>query len=181
MSVFNSTPPKIKHYQFITWLKENYSFLNKKKLSLLKLNSERDKNYLILINNKPLFVVKISNALESKKLLKMQDYVLFFLNKNKQIKDFIPKKIHSPINSYVDSLGRPSYVRILSYIKGNVFAKSKHSSELEVSLGTFLGHLSKSLQNLGHESAFRKFEWEPSSIDWIVDHINLFKKNTPFN
>ena len=69
MSVFNSTPPKIKHYQFIAWLKENYSFFKKKKLLLKQLNSERDKNYLILINKKPLFVVKISNFLESKKLL----------------------------------------------------------------------------------------------------------------
>ena len=66
MSVFNSTPPKIKQYHLITWLKENYSFFKKKKLSLLELNSERDKNYLILISKKPQFVVKISNTSESK-------------------------------------------------------------------------------------------------------------------
>ena len=62
MSVFNSTPPKIKHYQFITWLKENYSFFKNKKISLKQLNSERDKNYLTLIDKKPLFVVKISSV-----------------------------------------------------------------------------------------------------------------------
>ena len=177
MSVFNSTPPKIKQYNLITWLKENYSFFKKKKLSLIELNSERDKNYLILINKKPLFVVKISNTSESKKLLEMQDYLLISFNKRSPLKNFIPKKIHSSINSYVDELGRSSYVRILTYIQGNIFAKTKHSSELEISLGTLLGHLSKSLQNLGHESAFRKFEWEPSSIDWVKDHINLFKNN----
>ena len=76
MSVFNSTPPKINQYKFIIWLKDNYSFFKKKKLSLLKLNSERDRNYLIFINNKPLYVAKISNSFESKKYLEMQDYVL---------------------------------------------------------------------------------------------------------
>ena len=50
MSIFNSLPPKIKQYHLIKWLKVNYPFLNKKNLSLKKLNSERDKNYLIKIN-----------------------------------------------------------------------------------------------------------------------------------
>lgn len=177
MSVFNSTPPKIKQHNLITWLKENYSFLKRKRLSLIKLNSERDKNYIILINKKPLFVAKISNNAESKILLEMQDYVLLSLNKRNQIKNFIPKKIHSSIKTYVDELGRPSYVRILGYIQGKIFAKTRHSNELEISLGTLLGHLSRCLQNLGHESALRKFEWDPSSIDWVSNYLNLFKKN----
>ena len=70
MSVFNSRPPKIKQYHLIVWLKENYSLFKKKKLSLVELNSERDKNYLILINKKPLYVVKISNTSESKKIIR---------------------------------------------------------------------------------------------------------------
>ena len=41
MSVFNSTPSKIKQYHLINWLKENYAFSRKKKLLLNEINSER--------------------------------------------------------------------------------------------------------------------------------------------
>ena len=125
MSVFNSVPPKINQYHLIQWLRVNYSILNKKQLSLKKLNSERDKNFLITINKKSLFVLKISNALESFDLLEMQDFILTNLNSRTSIKDFIPKKIHSSIKIYKDEIGRSCYVRILSYINGQTFAKSK--------------------------------------------------------
>ena len=175
MSVFNSLPPKINQYHLIKWLRANYPFLNKKNLSLNILNSERDKNYLIKVNKKSLYVLKISNPLESKNFLEMQDFLLANLNSRASIKDFIPKKIHSTLNIYKDEIGRSCYVRILSYIEGQIFAKSKASKELELSLGSLLGNLSKELQNLGHASSFRKFEWDPSSIDWIKKDTNLFK------
>jgi len=175
MSVFNSLPPKINQYHLIKWLRANYPFLNKKNLSLNVLNSERDKNYLIKVNKKSLYVLKISNPLESKNFLEMQDFLLTNLNSRASIKDFIPKKIHSTLNIYKDEIGRSCYVRILSYIEGQIYAKSKSSKELELSLGSLLGNLSKELQNLGHASSFRKFEWDPSSIDWIKKDTNLFK------
>ena len=92
MSVFNSLPPKINQYHLIKWLRANYPFLNKKNLSLNILNSERDKNYLIKVNKKSLYVLKISNPLESKNFLEMQDFLLANLNSRASIKDFIPKK-----------------------------------------------------------------------------------------
>ena len=49
MSVFNSTPPKIIKNHLIKWLKQNYNFLNVNKLTLKELDSERDKNYLIIL------------------------------------------------------------------------------------------------------------------------------------
>ena len=67
MSVFHSTPPKIKKNNLIKWLNNNYNFLNKKKLILKKLDSERDKNFLLICNNEVHLVLKISNTLESKK------------------------------------------------------------------------------------------------------------------
>ena len=92
MSVFNSLPPKINQYHLIKWLRANYPFLNKKNLSLNILNSERDKNYLIKVNKQSLYVLKISNPLESKNFLEMQDFLLTNLNSRASIKDFIPKK-----------------------------------------------------------------------------------------
>ena len=106
MSVFNSLPPKINQYHLIKWLRANYPFLNKRNLSLNILNSERDKNYLIKVNKKSLYVLKISNPLESKNFLEMQDFLLTNLNSRASIKDCIPKKIHSTLNIYKDEIGR---------------------------------------------------------------------------
>ena len=88
MSVFNSTPPNIDKIHLINWLKNNYTFLKNKKISLKKLNSERDVNFLLSLNNKSSFVLKIYNTLESKKFLEMQDYVLTSLKTRSSIKKF---------------------------------------------------------------------------------------------
>ena len=92
MSVFNSVPPKINEIHLIKWLKENYSFFNKKSLTLKNLNSERDKNFLIKTSTIQKYVIKISNPEESRKLLNLQDYVLNNLNKRTFLKQYIPKK-----------------------------------------------------------------------------------------
>ena len=175
MSIFNSLPPKINQIHLINWLKDNYSFLCKKTIFLKKLNSERDRNFLVNINSKQKYILKISNPEESKELLDLQDYVLDNLGKRNSLKQYIPKKIHSTIKIYSDLMNRKCCVRILSYIDGKMYASVKHNVFLEQSLGTLLGNLSKELQNLIKPSAFRKFEWDPSNISWINKEINLFK------
>ena len=174
MSVFTIAPPKINKNHLIFWMKENYSFLKNKKFNLSHLNSERDTNFLLTINNNSKFVIKISNTNESKKFLEMQDYVISSLNKKSLIKKFIPIKKHKSIKTYLDINQHKCFVRILTYIDGKMYAKYKNSNNLENSLGKTLGILSRSLQNLGHPSAYRHFEWNPSEIDWIKKYIYLF-------
>ena len=174
MSVFNSIPPRINQNLLILWLKENYSFLNKKSISLKPLNSERDKNYLISIDFKKKYVLKISNSEESKELLDLQDYILSKLSKRSSLRNFIPKKIHSSIKTFLDVNNRKCFIRILSFIDGKMYASVKHNSSLEISLGSLLGSLSKELQNLVKPSAFRKFEWDPSNIKWINNEVKFF-------
>ena len=177
MSIFTSHPPKINKKKLIKWLIDNYNFTYKKKISLKELNSERDKSFLLSINNISKFVIKISNKFESKKFLELQDYVIKSLNKKSSIKKIIPKVIHRKIKTFIDEINSPCFVRILSYIEGKMYADSKNTIDLECSLGSYAGILSKELQNLGHEAAFRRFEWDPSSLDWIKNYINLFKSN----
>ena len=175
MTVFDSTPPKIEKKYLIKWLKENYLLFENKNISLKNLNSERDKNYLVYLDNDKKYILKISNTNESKEILKLQDYVLSNLNKRQSIKKIIPKKIHKSIKTFIDKNNSKCFVRLLSFIDGKLYANCKPSRELEVSLGTYVGFLSKELNNLGHPSSFRKFEWDPSSIEWINKYVNLFK------
>ena len=53
----------------IKWLKTNYSFLRNKSFTLNKLNSERDVNYIINIQNNKKYVLKISNPSENLNIL----------------------------------------------------------------------------------------------------------------
>ncbi len=174
MSVFNSLPPKINKIHLNQWLIDNYSFLNKKKISLKSFNSERDKNFLMQIEEKSKYVLKISNSKEMIGLLELQDYVLCELNKRPSLRGLIPKKIHSSIKIYTDSDNRKCYVRILSYIKGKMYASIKQNSNLEKSLGLLLGNLSSELKNIMKPEALRKFEWDPSDIKWIGNFFYMF-------
>ena len=51
MSVFDVDPPIIDNKHLIKWLKTNYSFLRNKSFTLNKLNSERDVNFIITLQN----------------------------------------------------------------------------------------------------------------------------------
>ena len=177
MSVFNSVPPKICKIELIKWLKVNYSIFYNKNISVKELKSERDKNFLLKLKNKPSYIIKISNPAESISLLKLQDFVLKNLIERNSVSNFIPKKIHSSIKVYQDQLNRDCCVRVLSFIEGKMYAVVNYNKKLEYSLGELLGNLSKELQNLNHPNAFRKFEWDPSNISWIQKEINLFKGN----
>jgi len=174
MSIFLSKSPKINKQKLIKWLKINYNIFYSKKIKLKSLNSERDKNFLVSVNDKDKFVIKISNQAESKKILEMQDHVLSSLNKKLEIKKVIPKKIHKNIKIFTDENNKKCFVRILSFIDGKMYAKVNHSKNLEIELGSLSGKLSKCLQNIGHQSSFRKFEWDPSSIEWLSKYLNLF-------
>ena len=52
MSVFDVDPPIIDKKHLIKWLKINFSFLRNKLLKIKQLDSERDINFILSINNK---------------------------------------------------------------------------------------------------------------------------------
>ena len=56
MSVFDIQPPLIDNKHLIKWLKTNFSFLKNKSFNLSKLNSERDINFVISVNNRDIFI-----------------------------------------------------------------------------------------------------------------------------
>ena len=79
----------------------------------------------------------------SKNFLEMQDFLLANLNSRASIKDFIPKKIHSTLNIYKDEIGRSCYVRILSYIEGKIFGKSKPGNDFHFTLVSLMENFQK--------------------------------------
>ena len=80
MSIFNSKQPKIDTNKFSKWLKENYTIFKNKELKFVDLHSERDKNFLIEIDE-----LNISQFTNSSELLSdiLISFILFFF-------DFLP-------------------------------------------------------------------------------------------
>ena len=175
MSVFDEQPPIINVSSFSHWLKKNYSFFNSKSIKLSRLNSERDINLLIKGAGTKRYVVKISNPKESLAQLEYQDLLINHLRQSIQLRNIYPEIFHKKILFYKDRNERGCAVRILTYIEGDMYAKSKNSDDTEKSLGKLLALQSNQLQSFIKNQAIRSFEWDPSDIRWTKKFINLFK------
>ncbi len=175
MSVFDEQPPIINVSSFSHWLKKNYSFFNSKSIKLSRLNSERDVNLLIKGAGTKQYVVKISNPKESIAQLEYQDLLINHLRQSIQLRNIYPEIFHKKILFYKDRNERGCAVRILTYIEGDMYAKSKNSDDTEKSLGKLLALQSNQLQSFIKNQAIRSFEWDPSDIRWTKKFINLFK------
>ena len=174
MSVFDVDPPIIDNKHLIKWLKINFSFLRNKLLKIKHLDSERDINFIIFINNKKKYVLKISNPSEKIKILKYQDRLINYLRSDLSLKSFIPKIHHTKIVQYLDKKNRECFVRILSYIEGRMYGDTKSNYKIENSLGKLLGKVSTKLKAFNDIDAHRNFIWDPSNIKWIKKDINIF-------
>jgi len=175
MSVFDEQPPIINVSAFSHWLKKNYSFFKSKNIKLSRLNSERDINLLIKGVGTKQYVVKISNPKESLVQLEYQDLLINHLRLSIDLRKIYPEILHKKILFYKDRNERRCAVRVLTYIDGNMYAKSKNSDHTEKSLGKLLALQSNQLKSFIKNQAIRKFEWDPSDIRWTKKFINLFK------
>jgi len=177
MSVFDEQPPIINVSSFSVWLKKNYSFFKSKSIKLSRLNSERDINLLINGVGTKQYVVKISNPKESLDQLEYQDLLINHLRQSIQLRKIYPEILHKKILFYKDRNERRCAVRILTYIDGDMYAKSKNSDHTEKSLGKLLALQSNQLKSFINNRAIRKFEWDPSDIRWTKKFIKLFKSD----
>ena len=78
------------------------NFLRNKLFKIKQLDSERDINFILSINNKKKYVLKISNPSEKKNILKYQDRLINYLRSDLSLKSFIPKIHHTKIVKYFD-------------------------------------------------------------------------------
>ena len=177
MSVFNVEPPIIDNNHLIKWLKTNFSFLNNKSIKLNNLNSERDINFVISVKNKKKYVLKISNPSEKLNILEYQDELIKHLRSDNNLKKLIPQIFHSRIVKYLDKKNRECFVRILSYIDGNMYGDIKSNKNIEKSLGELLSKISIKLKSFFNSVGYRKFIWDPSNVNWVKKEINIFKGN----
>ncbi len=142
--------------------------------SLYELPSERDRNFLLNSSDGHTFILKIANQYESLETLEAQNAAMSHIAlryKNALCPEPIPSKTGTLITTFTDKNGCSYYVRLLTFLHGNTFAKtSPHDNLLLHSYGVFIGQISSSLASFDHISTHKEFYWDLKNA---VDVISL--------
>ncbi len=76
------------------------------------------------------------------------------------------------IGTVIKTDGTPHFVRLLTYIPGNVLAETRpHTPELLYSLGSMMGKMDYALQDFSHAAAHRRLKWDLQHTTWIHDYL----------
>lgn len=142
------------------------------------LPGEIDCNFKINVNDKSLFILKISRPNDDDKRLDFQQKLLEHISINndtitapKVIKD----KEKGNVSEYYDTSGNKRNVRLLSWISGRMWSNvNPKLNDLRFSLGKHCGLLTKTLFNFEHPQAHFSFEWDIAQSLWTNEYLHLF-------
>ncbi|GAB2179065.1 aminotransferase class III-fold pyridoxal phosphate-dependent enzyme [Dongia sp. agr-C8] len=144
-----------------------------------RLDSERDQNFRLTEANGTGWVLKIANAAEDHQALAFQAALLRHVQ---AIDPSLPLPHLRPTLSGED-LGRTGmrggtehFVRLVSWLPGQLYSSSQRTAALHDSLGECLGRLDRALQSFGHPGAHRDFDWDIKQagrsrgrLDFLID------------
>ncbi|TFG31422.1 aminotransferase class III-fold pyridoxal phosphate-dependent enzyme [Candidatus Thorarchaeota archaeon] len=144
-----------------------------------ELPSERDQNFHIVLGSGQEYVLKISATSEDITTLEMQNSAMQHLADNieGQSSPLVYKSRNDiEIEQVMDADGKTHYVRLLSFIPGNLLSQvNPQPSDLLEDYGQFIGSISKALSNFDHVAAHREFYWDlkcaSSVINTYAKHI----------
>jgi 4-aminobutyrate aminotransferase-like enzyme/Ser/Thr protein kinase RdoA (MazF antagonist) len=127
------------------------------------LDSERDQNFRLTEADGTGWVLKIANAAEDHQALAFQAALL----RHVQTQDPGLPLPHLRPTLADEDLGRTGaqggaahFVRLVSWLPGQLYSASRRSPALHDSLGECLGRLDRALQSFGHPGAHRDFDWD---------------------
>jgi 4-aminobutyrate aminotransferase-like enzyme/Ser/Thr protein kinase RdoA (MazF antagonist) len=135
------------------------------------LPSERDQNFF-LRSAAGDFVLKISNAAESRAFLDLQNRAVEHLAEAGTGLEF-PRLIRCRHGEEIATIG-PHAVRLLTWVEGECLAVLQpHPPELLASLGAALGRIDRALANFSHPAADRDFHWDLRRADSAESYLAL--------
>ncbi len=170
--VFQTDPPKLNDDQLSQLLIDCYGI----SAELKPLVSERDQNVKVSSDSGD-FVLKISNIAEDSNILDLQNTALGHLNRS-GMKGLVPEVIEGTDEQSIQTITSEQgqhRVRLVSFLQGELYSEVNKSPDLLLSLGEYLGRLSKSLSSFGHPAAHRsEFLWNLDNAiqcKAYIDHI----------
>ena len=133
-------------------------------LAAAGLPSERDQNYLLEVENKKKFVLKIANASESLDILNLQNQAMRHLGDSSGrliCPAVYPTRQGELLGKITDATGVSYAARLVSFIDGIPLARIKpQTDDLLSNIGQFLARLVSGLKTFSHPAARRDFIWD---------------------
>ncbi|MCC3859804.1 aminotransferase class III-fold pyridoxal phosphate-dependent enzyme [Pseudemcibacter aquimaris] len=163
MGVFESPPPSYDETELLEIAEKYFGKTGKVK----PLVSERDQNAR-LIDGDDEYVIKIANSAEDVGLIEFQNAVLNHVEKlDPELA--VPKVIKGKDGNQIYRHG-DNNVRLITFLKGDIFGDAPKSIPLYEDLGKFMGRFSNAMQGFGHP-----FGHQPDFL-WNLDGAMFTKQ-----
>jgi Ser/Thr protein kinase RdoA (MazF antagonist) len=140
------------------------------------LNGERDRNFRLRTADGRLYAFKISNVLEERPILDMQNAALAHCAARAasiELPGVVPTRGGEPIATFTTEDGVPHMARLLTWVHGRPLATARpHSDALLRSLGAALGGVDGALATFAHAAATRTFKWDLVHAEWVAPYVS---------
>ena len=146
--------------------------------AIAPLPSERDLNFHLTTEAGRAFVLKVSNAAESRAALELQGRVLERLNARVPeltTPRLVPTLSGDTLTTVSGAPGAEHVVRMLTFVPGRLWAHvNPHSPELLRSLGRALGLVDAALQDFPPFETVGELKWDLARAAWIRPYFHQF-------
>ncbi len=134
----------------------------------VSLPSERDQNILLQTETGAKFVLKISNATEKREMVEMENDAMSHLAQHGiTCPQLVPTASGTTLTT-IHHHNQTHFMRLITFLPGQVLAKVKQTPELLAEIGRFLGHLSNALHTFDHPAAHRDFHWDMQQAHKVI-------------
>lgn len=145
------------------------------------LASERDQNFLLRVPDGGRYVLKISNAGETREILDLQNSIIRFLASREiglELPRVVPTRAGEDIAAIPGLDGASHFVRLVTFIDGVCFADvRRHSPELLASLGRTVGAMDRALAGFSHPAMHRALHWDLRHAAMARPHLPLLPED----
>src|SRR5262245_10953751 len=159
MSVLTTLPPAFTPDEVAAIARDLYGLEG----SLAPLDSERDLNFRLSQADGTSWVMKIANKAEDAQALAFQAALLRHVqgvDPDLPLPHLRPTLAGEDLGKARQRGGSEHFVRLVSWLPGQLFSSCRKTAELHDSLGESLGRLDRALQSFGHAGAHRAFDWD---------------------
>jgi len=159
MSVLTTLPPAFTPDEVAGVARDLYGLSG----SLAPLDSERDQNFRLTEGDGTSWVLKIANEAEDSQALAFQAALLRHaqaVDPDLPLPHLRPTLAGEDLGKAGKRGGAEHFVRLVSWLPGQLYSGCRRTTDLHDSLGESLGRLDRALQGFGHPGAHRQFDWD---------------------
>ena len=170
--MLTTTPPAFAHSEVVSIASSLYGIDAKVK----PLVSERDQNFRLDTNDGRRFMLKISNHAEQLQVVDFQNHALQHIETHDPGLP-VPRvvvNVHGDAHGCIEKDGHSHFVRVLSWLDGDILGDVNISAALGHQLGRLLARLGLALEHFDHPGSSPSLLWDmkqASGLRKLLEHI----------